>query len=68
MELYELDNDNEKFKNVLFELSKNYEIRVYFLHDKYEKDGIWYAGDHVSMNEDSVEYSYDIAKMIRELI
>ncbi len=68
LELYELDNDNEKFKNVLFELSKNYEIPVYFLHDKYEKDGIWYAGDHVSMNEDSVEYSYDIAKMIRELI
>tara|TARA_Y100000741_G_scaffold199172_1_gene151512 strand:- start:347 stop:1357 length:1011 start_codon:yes stop_codon:yes gene_type:complete len=68
LELYELDNDNERFKNILLELSKNYEIPVYFLHDKYEKDGIWSSGDHVSMNEDSVDYSHDIAKMIKELI
>jgi len=68
LELYELDNENEKFENILLELSENYEIPVYFLHDKYEKDGIWYAGDHVSMSEDSVDYSHDIAKMIKELI
>jgi hypothetical protein len=56
------------FENMLLDIQEQFDVKVVFLHDKYEKDGMWYYADHVTQNSNSKEFSLDIADIILELI
>lgn len=63
--LNKVTNDDEvSFTSTLENISKQYDINVYFIHRNYENLDIWRDPYHVAVNSKSVIYSDDVTKMI----
>ena len=58
------DHEKEKFENILQTFSNNYNIPLYFLHENYVELDIWFDHEHLSVNQNSQQYSDDIANLI----
>lgn len=63
-----LDNvpksDKELFVSILNDISKKYNISVYYLHDKYSELNIWADPDHLTILEPANIVNENIAKII----
>lgn len=66
--LKQYEKQTQIFENLLLEIQDEYDVKIVFLHDRYEKDNMWYSADHVSHNKNSKEFSIDISEIILELI
>jgi len=67
--LYKLDDtDIEIFTSTLEEISDEFDVKVYHFYDKYADLNIWADPIHVSMNQKSIIYSSDMAKIILDEI
>jgi hypothetical protein len=60
--------ETERLETTLLKISNDHDVPVYFLHDKYDNNVLWYAADHVSINENFTKYSVDIADIIFKTI
>lgn len=58
------DSDTQKFASMLKNISKEYEIDVFFLHDKYADLNIWRDPFHVAINPDASIFTNDIQEII----
>jgi len=60
-----LDPDDLKlFESILEDVSNDYNIPVYFLHNKYGNLNAWFDSTHIAINSKYFHYSEDIAGMI----
>jgi len=58
------DYNKKQFDKILLEISSEFNIEVYHLHDKYDRIDIWSDATHVAYNPKSIIYSDDIAQII----
>lgn len=58
------ENDQQEMKNFLKNLSENYDIKIFYLHDRYVDLNIWADPQHVAYNENSLIFSDDILTII----
>jgi len=65
--LDKIPEQNKKFfQDILKNISKKYDIPVYYLHDKYPQLDIWSDPTHIAFNTDSLIYSHDVSELILE--
>jgi len=62
------ESDIEIFTSRLEKISKENNLEVYHLYDKYAELNIWWDGTHVSMANTTSTYSLDVAKIILQEI
>ena len=63
------DSDIEEFTSMLQDISKEYDVDVFFLHDKYVDLNIWRDPFHVAIDPDASIFTNDIQEIIfKELI
>jgi len=63
--LDEIPEQNKKiFQDILHKISKNYDISIYQLHDKYTQLDIWSDPTHIAFNTNSLIYSHDVSELI----
>jgi len=60
--LYE--NDKEAFFKITDNISNNYDVKIYFLHNKYSDLDIWNDSHHITMHPDGMIYSKDVAEIL----
>jgi hypothetical protein len=60
--------DKDAFYDILDDISKNYDTKVYFLHNEYVDLDIWYDSHHITMHPDGLVYSSDVAEIIIKLV
>jgi len=58
------DYNKKLFDKILLEISSEFNIEVYHLHNKYNRIDIWSDATHVAYNPKSIIYSDDIAQII----
>lgn len=58
------DSEKQAYSSILKNISKEYDVKIYSLEDKYADLNIWSATDHVSYTKDALIYSDDVAKII----
>ena len=54
----------EQFNFILEKTSKEFNVTIYELHDKYKRLDIWSDNTHVAYNKTGIVYSDDVAKFI----
>ena len=59
-----IENDIERFEKMLETQSEEYDVPVFFLHDKYIEMEIWRDGIHIAINEDTQIFSKDILEIL----
>ena len=57
----------EEFEPILENISKNLKIKVVNYNEKYSKMNIWRDLSHIAYNQNSIIFSEDISKMIKEM-
>lgn len=62
------ESDIEIFTSILEKISKENDLKVYHLYDKYAELNIWRDIRHVSMTNTTSTYSLDVAKIILQEI
>ena len=64
--VFDKTNDDEiiKFENMLKNKQEEFDINVYFLHDKYSNLEIWRDGLHIAIHPDAKIFSDDILEII----
>jgi len=58
------DSDTQKFISMLKNVSKEYDIDIFFLHDKYADLNIWRDPFHVAINPDASIFTNDVQEII----
>ena len=58
------NKDLKNFQEMLNNISNEFGIPVYFMHDKYIKSDIWRESFHIAIDPDSTIYTDDISKII----
>ena len=66
--LKQFEKQTQILEDLLLEIHNEFDVKVVFLHDKYERNDMWYSPDHVSHNKNSKEFSLNIYDIISELI
>jgi hypothetical protein len=61
-------NDMKLFTNSIEDITMNYNIPLYYLHDNYTNLEIWGDLYHVAYNNNTIIYSNDIAEIIKKEI
>ena len=61
-------HNKEVYDTILKQISEKYNVKIYSLDDKYQNLNIWYDYYHVAINQKSLIFSNDIAKLILEEI
>ncbi len=62
------ENDMKLFTNSMEDITMNYNIPLYYLHDNYTNLEIWGDLYHVAYNNNTIIYSNDIAEIIKKEI
>jgi hypothetical protein len=62
------ESDKKTFNSIFDEISKNYGLKTYYLHDKYSSLNIWRDYKHTAMTKEGLVYSADVAKIIQKEI
>lgn len=62
----ELDsgNDHLLFESIMEDISDVYDLKIYYLHDKYTDLDIWYDASHITMHEIGNIHDEDVANLI----
>jgi len=58
------DDDKQLFEQTLMDYSNEYDIPVYFLHDRYVDMEIWRDSQHVAINSNTQVYTDDILEIL----
>lgn len=58
------DSEKQALNSILENISKESNVKIYSLEDKYADLNIWSIADHVAFTKDSIIYSEDVAKII----
>jgi hypothetical protein len=56
--------DKEMFFKIMDKISKDYSIKIYYLHDKYSNLDIWADSHHITMLPEGMAYTKDVSKII----
>ena len=61
-------NELENFENMLENKQKQFDVNVFFLHDKYSNLNIWKDRLHIANNPKTIIFTEDILEKIIEVI
>lgn len=62
------DHNRDTFEQILVDLSDEYDISIYRLHDKYQDLDVWNDYNHIAMNPASIIFTEDIEEIISKEI
>jgi len=60
------EEDRESFFSIMNKVSNEYDVEVFYLHDKYFNHDMWADSHHITMDVKGMIYSQDVAKIIVE--
>jgi len=58
------DSEKKIFHSIMKNISKEFNVKIYFLEEKYLDLNVWSDPTHIAFNKDSIIYSDDVAKII----
>ena len=58
------ESDKESFFSIIDKISKDYDIEIYYFHNKYWNENIWMDSQHITLDPKGLIYSEDISKLI----
>jgi hypothetical protein len=58
------DSTKTEFKKIIFEIEKEFSLKIYDFTNKYSEFNVWHDLDHVAYNEKSMIYTKDLGEII----